>query len=77
MNCFRQVGVPRECLENRRIMGPEQVPQIDLLCLEIGELLQGQVVLQVAPDLCNRVSALLKRAGAGCTTHSRAIETVG
>jgi hypothetical protein len=53
MDGLHEVGIASNGLKGGSLIGPEEVAEIILLGLEIGELLLGQVVLQVAPDPFN------------------------
>jgi hypothetical protein len=55
MNSLHEVGVTRERLQGSRLIGLEEVAEVILLGIEIGELLPGHVVLQGTPDPLNGV----------------------
>jgi hypothetical protein len=55
MNRLHEVHVPGECLARGRIIGLSQAAHILLLCIEIREQRPSQIVLQVTPDLLNRI----------------------
>jgi hypothetical protein len=55
MDSFHQVRVPGERLEGERIIGLQQVSDIELLRVEINELLPGEGIFQVTPKPLNRV----------------------
>jgi len=55
MNGLHEVRIARERLKGSHFIGPEEVAEVMLLGIEIGELLPGHVVLQVTPDPLNGV----------------------
>ena len=55
MNGLHEVGITREGLKGGRLIGLEELAEVILLGIEIGELLPGHVIFQVAPDPLNRV----------------------
>jgi hypothetical protein len=55
MNSLHEVGITAEGLQGGRLIGLEEVAEVILLGIEIGELLPGHLVLQVTPDPLNRV----------------------
>jgi hypothetical protein len=55
MNGFRQICIASKCRQGGRVIGLQQVPDIELWRLKIEALLPGHIVLQVPPDPLNRV----------------------
>jgi hypothetical protein len=55
MDDLHEVGIARKGLKGGRLIGLEEVAEVILLGLEIGELLPGHIVLQVVSDPLNRV----------------------
>jgi hypothetical protein len=55
MNGSLQIGITGKRPECGRIIGLQQVRDIELLRIQIGELQPSQIVLQVTPDPCHRV----------------------
>jgi hypothetical protein len=55
MNGFQQICLSSQGLQSGRVIGLQQVADIDLLRLKVDELLPGQVDLHVTPDPLNRV----------------------
>jgi hypothetical protein len=55
MNGFDEIGIAREGLQGDRLIPPEEMGNVVLLHIQIGELEPRQRVFEVAPDPLNRV----------------------
>jgi hypothetical protein len=55
MNGLHEIGIASEGLQGGRLIGLEEVAEVILLGIEIGELPPGHVVLEVTPEPLNRV----------------------
>ena len=53
MDRLNQVGIAREGLQRRCLIGPEELGHLALLCLEIGELEPRQRIFEIPPDPFN------------------------
>jgi hypothetical protein len=77
MNGFLHVGVTSPRLEGGRVIGLSPGPHVELRRIQIGEQRPGQVILQVAPDSCNRVQLRTVRGSAPQTPVRRDPQPLG